>query len=433
MTYLNANATTPMHKKAIKIIAEMYAHAINVHSDDTWATQTAAQLDAFSARLTADLGFVPLFVSGASEANAMAVSSFAQTYPDGRIVTTLVEHSGMLAGIKHTGMPVSYMHPHKTNIYNEMCCFTSTDSPGAGADRGDTTDSSVATTPTLTQTPMAGPVMFCIIHGNNETGYINDVCSMARLIKIVYPTAIVHVDAVQTFCKAFINTDMFDAGVDSVTVSFHKVRGPHVGMLLHRPGTYLRPLIHGSQQNGLRGGTLPAALLLASAYVYVKAARDHEYTFAALVAMRRRIIDILASRFVVVDVQKAVISTDICICRSNAGRHLDLFAEPHIQIFGMNGDSVLPNTVFMVVYDPEGRFCNVECKQYLHTQDIVIGIGSACMTKNAGASHIAEAYKLNRLQKRGLLRLSFLPKTPHLDAAIGKLAEYIHGILYAPT
>ena len=401
MAYLNANATTPMYKNAIRVMADMYSKPINVHSDDAMALQIAGEIQAFADTLTAAFAFRPLFVSGASEANSMAIRSFATQYPTGCIVTTRVEHSGTIQCIINTGLPVVYMKPHTNNTYNEMCCFSDI-------------------LPT-------GPLMFCIIHGNNETGYINDVCAMARLIKIIHQAAIVHVDAVQTFCKQYRSADMFDAGVDSVTASFHKVRGPHLGLLLHRDPTYLRPLVFGSQQAGLRGGTLPAPLIIAAQYAYAKNIRDCQAATVALSTTRSAILAALSRMIPVVDVLKACISTDICICQTKKGRHLDLFAEPHIQVFGLDGQTSLPNTIFMIVYDPSGRFCNVECKKHLYTHGIIIGIGSACMTSKTSASHIADAYNLNKLQKRGLLRLSFLPKLPMAATifAITKLGDYI--------
>ena len=155
---------------------------------------------------------------------------------------------------------------------------------------------------------------------------------------------------------------------------------------------------------------------------------NYPYVIETLAGMRRGIIAKLAETFVVVDVCDACISADSSLAQSKAGRHLDLFAEPHVQVFGLSGETVLPNTVFMVVYDPEGRFCNVECKKYLYTQGVTIGIGSACLTNHAGASHIAEAYRLNKLQKRGLLRLSFISKTPNIEDAINKLSGYVQNI-----
>ncbi|HEY6709854.1 MAG TPA: aminotransferase class V-fold PLP-dependent enzyme, partial [Actinomycetota bacterium] len=52
-------------------------------------------------------------------------------------------------------------------------------------------------------------------------------------------------------------------GIDLLALASHKLGGPTgVGALVVRPGTSLRPLVHGGgQERGLRSGTLPAAAL----------------------------------------------------------------------------------------------------------------------------------------------------------------------------
>jgi cysteine sulfinate desulfinase/cysteine desulfurase-like protein len=219
---------------------------------------------------------------------------------------------------------------------------------------------------------------------------------------------------------------LYDAGVDTVTVSFHKICGPHLGLLLYADKTKLRPLVHGTQQNSLRGGTLSAPIISAAYYAYMRNLNNNTLYQNQLQMHRRSILQqLVASPIKVLDIADAVISPDNWLHTRPDGVITDLYATYHIQIFGLAGTNVLPNTILMIVYDPRGRFCNVECKKYLDTHDIIIGIGSACLTSKPAASHVADAYNLNKLQKRGIMRLSFIPKLKNCEYAIGMLITYL--------
>jgi cysteine sulfinate desulfinase/cysteine desulfurase-like protein len=403
MAYLNANATTPMYKRAAQLLYTLYRRAINIHADDSLAASAATNVKLFKDQLTSAFGFDILFVSGASEANSLAIQSFADKNPTGTIATTPTEHSGVLKSVSSTNLPIIYL-PHNNNIYDETSCHS------------------------LLKHMPDKPLLVCIIHGNNESGHINKVADIARAVKRTHPRAHVHVDASQTFCKVYTSRDLFDAGVDTVTVSFHKVRGPHLGLLMYRDAGAITPSIHGSQQNGLRGGTLSAPLISAAYYAYVKNMSNIKKDCKLLRRHRADIIgQLCAGRLPVVDVLSATVSPDSCLHTDKHDRVSDLWTEPHIEIFSKSGETVLPNTILMIVYDPSGHFCNIECKQYLNQRNVIIGIGSACLTGNSAASHVTDAYKLNTLQKRGILRLSYTAKLKNREYAIKTLLDYIHG------
>ena len=97
---------------------------------------------------------------------------------------------------------------------------------------------------------------------SNETGAINNIEAIAKLAKKANPRCLVHVDAVQGFCKVNINMEMW--GIDYLTISSHKVHGPKgVGALVYNKKAKLNPMIlGGGQENNKRSGTenLPAIL-----------------------------------------------------------------------------------------------------------------------------------------------------------------------------
>ena len=90
---------------------------------------------------------------------------------------------------------------------------------------------------------------------NNETGACNDINKIAHIIKSVNANTILHVDAVQGFCKYPIN--MLNSKIDLLTISAHKINGPKgIGALIISPKIKIKNInFGGGQENGLRSGT----------------------------------------------------------------------------------------------------------------------------------------------------------------------------------
>ncbi len=93
------------------------------------------------------------------------------------------------------------------------------------------------------------------MHVNNETGAVQPVAQVSRLLQEKSPGALLHVDGVQGFLR--VPLDLRAAGVHLYAVSAHKVHGPKgVGALIVSKGVRLSPrLAGGGQEAGLRSGT----------------------------------------------------------------------------------------------------------------------------------------------------------------------------------
>ncbi len=100
-----------------------------------------------------------------------------------------------------------------------------------------------------------------IMYVNNETGVVQDIAAIGSLCEEL--DVLFHVDAAQALGK--LKLDVAAINVDLVSMTAHKIYGPKgVGALYVRKRPDLNPdpmLFGGSQQGGLRPGTLPVHLI----------------------------------------------------------------------------------------------------------------------------------------------------------------------------
>ena len=98
-----------------------------------------------------------------------------------------------------------------------------------------------------------------VMAANNEIGVLQPIAEIAA--RCHGTGALFHTDATQAAGRIPIDVD--DWNVDLLSFSSHKVYGPKgAGALFVRSGVQLKPIITGgSQERGLRGGTLSPALI----------------------------------------------------------------------------------------------------------------------------------------------------------------------------
>ena len=91
--------------------------------------------------------------------------------------------------------------------------------------------------------------LVAVIHGNNETGVIQNIKKIGKICK--EKEVLFFSDTVQSFLKESIDTDF----VDFISVSGHKLNGlKGIGFLFKKRD--ITPLLHGGgQENGIRSGT----------------------------------------------------------------------------------------------------------------------------------------------------------------------------------
>lgn len=176
-----------------------------------------------------------IFTSGATESVNLALKGAALFYQrQGKhIITMSTEHKAVLDTYRYLsslGFEITYLNPEKNGLLDLKKL--------ENAIRPDT-------------------ILTSIMHVNNETGVIQDIAAIGKLLRS--SGVLFHVDAAQSIGK--IPIDLKKLSVDLMSLTSHKIYGPKgVGALYVRrqPRVQLIVQMHGGEhENGLRSGTLP--------------------------------------------------------------------------------------------------------------------------------------------------------------------------------
>lgn len=240
--YLDYNATTPVALEVADAIQPFLdVHFGNPSSSHVYglsARQAVAEARASVAELIHAKPDEIVFTGSATEANNLALLGVARAVGQTKrhLVVSAIEHPAVMQPAMHlretgwdlTVVPVdSYgrVDPHAV----------------AAAVRSDT-------------------ALVSIMHANNEVGTIQAIAEIARLIKPM--GVLLHTDAAQSAGKIEIDVDAL--GVDLLTLAGHKFYATKgVGALYVRPGTPIKPILYGAdQEHGLRPGTENVALIV---------------------------------------------------------------------------------------------------------------------------------------------------------------------------
>ena len=132
-------------------------------------------------------------------------------------------------------------------------------------------------------------ILVSLMMVNNETGAVNDIAAVARMLKAENSIALLHTDAVQGFLKVPFSAKTL--GADMITISGHKIHAPKgIGALYIRSGLKLPPyILGGGQERGLRSGTELVFLAAGFARAVELAQAEHEETLAHVRALSAQI------------------------------------------------------------------------------------------------------------------------------------------------
>ncbi|MDD4840001.1 MAG: cysteine desulfurase family protein [Clostridia bacterium] len=209
-----------------------------------------------------------------------------------------------------------------------------------------------------------------IMHISNETGAINDLQKISKLIRANSPKAIIHSDGVQAFGKIDINLRAL--GVDLYTISGHKIHAPKgVGALFIKKGVFVRPLIFGGgQEKGYRSSTENVAGICA----FGVANAMGQSKFATNYSTKREIVEYLVAKL-----RENIPSAQIITPLENCAPNILTVAFENIR-----GEVLL---------------------HILEKDNILVGIGSACSSHKE--SRFKKLLALDDRHRDGIVRFSF--------------------------
>ena len=243
--YLDNSATTQVSEAAAqaayRMMRENYGNPSSLHKIGLNAEEAVEEARGIIAdSLSADKKNI-YFTSGGTEANNTVLFGAAQALKrrGDRIIVSAVEHSSVYESVKRLsemGYDVQYA-PVDTQGVVDIERFKAL----------------------LTEKTILVSVMTI----NNETGSVQPIERLSKLVHKNCPEALFHSDAVQAYCKIPLKPKKW--GVDLMSISAHKIHGAKgCGALYIRDGARILPLLYGGeQQKKLRPGTESAPLIAA--------------------------------------------------------------------------------------------------------------------------------------------------------------------------
>lgn len=219
--YLDHAATAPLAKSVEGRLDDLYKVYYNPSSIYEMGSYNMSVIENVRKKIAKEINAEPeeiIFTSCASESNALAIDGFLSANSDFKAVCSNIEHSSILNNKNISGVikcdKDGFINPDDIKEYNNT--------------------------------------LICVMMINNEIGSRQ---SIKEIVENAHKNGnVVLTDAVQAFGKEKIDVKYLD--VDMLSVSGHKigsVRG--VGFLYVKNGIKLNSIVHGTQENGLRGGT----------------------------------------------------------------------------------------------------------------------------------------------------------------------------------
>ena len=227
--YLDYNATAPVRPEARNAVLRAFETAGNPSSVHAVGRAARDLVETARAQVAALVGVVPgsvTFVSGGTEANALAIDSAAFAGFN-RVIVSAGEHDAVLETAAACGLQVSQLPLNADGVADLAWLEEALSAEGRA--------------------------LVCLMLANNETGVIQPVAEASALVRTA--DGWLHVDAVQAAGKIAI--DFTALGADTMALSAHKLGGPQgVGALVAGTrATIVRQQHGGGQERGRRAGT----------------------------------------------------------------------------------------------------------------------------------------------------------------------------------
>ena len=368
MIFLDNASTTQIYDSVNKKIFELNAqNFFNPSALYGKAVEVSKMLQEAKDNLAKNLGTTGehiIFTSGATESNNLAIFGLSTNKKDVEYVFSVGEHPSVFDvanALKSQNKIVKFVDITKNGIVDENSLLNSINQ---------------------------NTHLISIIHVSNETGAINDIKRLCKLIRKLNPKVIIHVDGTQAFGKIPVNVQ--DLDVDCYTISAHKFHGPKgVGVLYVKNMEKLKPIFFGGgQQNNRRSGTENVSGYVGMAMASDIACQNQLANYEQIKAMR--------------DYVKQEISNNCKDFVFNEAENNSPYILS-VSFKGIRGEVLL---------------------HMLEEHDVLIGIGSACSSKKQ-SNRVLENMGVQKDYLLGSIRISFSSfNTPNeVKIATQKLIE----------
>jgi cysteine desulfurase len=356
--YFDHNATTPMNERVLEgmlpYLRDQFGNASSRHE---YGRAARRAIDEARQRVAFAVGAHPtevIFTSGGSEANNLFIkgAATARRTTDKRfplVAISSIEHPC----VREPAFQLVKAGGQLREIaVDAQCRAVSADFSAAIADK---------------------PALISMMLANNETGVIEPVAELAEQAK--GSGAWFHTDAVQAFGKIALNfRELNAAGVHALTLSAHKIGGPHgAGALVLDKRVELVPQIAGGgHERGLRSGTENVAAIVG-------------FGLAAELTVRQLAERAAAQRTLRDELETALLAMGA-------------------SIFGCEAER-LPNTSYFAFRDIDGETLVGK----LDRAGFAVASGAACSSANPQASKVLLAMGVATELARGAVRVSLGP------------------------
>ena len=241
MIYFDNSATTKTRKEVFdtfyKVSEEFFANPNSLHKLGLKSKKLMKEAESQVANLLGVKRDEVIFTSSSSESNNMAIKGVIDYYKHRNklVITTELEHASITETLQQ--------------LDNEITVkYVKLDDKGH------------VDLQNLTELLEEEPLLVTIHHVNSETGIIQDINTIGKLIK-KYPKTIFHVDGTQSVGKIPVKLE----NVDLFSFSAHKFFGiKGIACLIKKEKINLSPLIAGGDSQTIYRAGTPSVPLIAS-------------------------------------------------------------------------------------------------------------------------------------------------------------------------
>jgi len=375
--YLDNAATTPIDlvvfKKMQPYFFEQYGNPSTIYSLGDKASQAVEKARQQIADFLKCSSNEIYFTSSASESDNWIINGLVLNEKKKiHIITSMIEHKAILEpcrNLKEKGLAeITYLPINKDGLIEVE---------------------------SLKKAIKKNTKLISIMYANSEIGTVQPIREMGALIKKINSQRkdkiIFHTDAVQAV--NYLDCDVNKLGVDSLSLSGHKIYGPKgMGALYLRNGISIDPLIYGGgQERKMRAGTenTPGIVGIGEA---IKKVQSSKLKIQNIKRLRNKLI--------------TGILKDI----------------PNVQLNG-SLEKRLPNNAHISFSGAEGESIVMELSQ----KNIFVSTGSACANNSLNPSYVLTSLGISHEQSHCSIRFTLSRQTT--DSDINSVLKVLPGII----